>query len=446
MRSLVLSFDINKTIIMRDGGVPVPSMVNSLMSETIWGVVHPSISEEAIKCEGPECSWQEIGVLDPEFKGNPSDLRPSLDSFTIPNREEFSSKDIMTYDDFLEKRATSLEKKSRKILKRRFCTHELGPGKRLLDVYNRLLDSLEMPEEGVKAAREQEILDIFQKDGTRHYYSLVPAFFKVIDTLYTECSKKDAVVDVRILFRTFGDDLDDVGREYNLYCEGKHPVHKPSGDKTYDGTTPGYVDRRIRLPHFIGKVKRSQSSASSEGLYLAHVNHKRDGRTVTLTEGASEVYQMIHQDWFGLNNEGGGPPLTYSAGIQDDYEYWAANHEDAHAGKIFMVDKIDNQQSALQLFFDDNIERSHVHIVDVRQPDFTPVDIDAVWTFPNGHDDSENFFDALTNVLTLNESVDEYQIAALDSLVKVMPRRIVADENYYVDIVKRYLLRRGIEM
>ena len=43
-----------------------------------------------------------------------------------------------------------------------------------------------------------------------------------------------------------------------------------------------------------------------------------------------------------------------------------------------MIDKIDNQQDVLQLFFDDNIERSHVHIIDVRQPDFSPVDIDKV--------------------------------------------------------------------
>ena len=42
----------------------------------------------------------------------------------------------------------------------------------------------------------------------------------------------------------------------------------------------------------------------------------------------------------------------------------------------------------------------------------------------------------LGNVLALNEDVDEYQIAALDSLAKVMPRRIVADEDYYVDIIK----------
>lgn len=446
MKILVLSFDINKTVIMRDGGVPVPMMANSLLSETIWGAVHPSVPElvETMdKCEGTECCWQEIGTLDPAFEGNPSDVRPSMESFTLPHQEEYSAKDIMTYDDYLERR-TKLEKKQRKLLKRRFCSHELGPGRRLLDVYKGVLNKLEMPAEGVKAAKDQGILDIFQTDGDRHYCSLVPAFFKAMDTLFTQCAGSDAEFDVRLLFRTFGDDLDDVGREYNLWCEGRHPVHKPSGGKTYDGTTPCYVDRRIQLPHFIGKVKR-MTSPSNEELYLAHVNHKRDGRTVTLTEGASEVYQMITSEWFGLNDSQ-GPPLTYSAGIQDDYRFWADSKEDAHAGKIFMIDKIDNQQGVLQLFFDDNIERSHVHIIDVRQPDFSPVDIDKVWQFPNGHDESASFSDVLGDVLALNEDVDEYQIAALDSLVKVMPRRIVADEDYFVDIIRKYLLRRGITM
>ena len=56
---LVLSFDINKTLIMRDGGVPVPSMINSLLSETTWGLVKPSVEgglNELSMCEGDPAS------------------------------------------------------------------------------------------------------------------------------------------------------------------------------------------------------------------------------------------------------------------------------------------------------------------------------------------------------------------------------------------------------
>lgn len=447
---LVLSFDINKTLIMRDGGVPVPSMINSLLSETTWGLVKPSVEgglNELSMCEGEESCWQELGMLDPTFQGNPSDHRPSLDSFQLPEgKEKYSTQDVMTYDDFLESK-TILEKKNRKLLKRRFCTHALGPGRRLRDgIYNKLLKSLEMPAEGVQIAREQGILDVFQTDGIRYYYSLVPAFFKLIDTLFRACAGEESSIDVRVLFRTFGDDLDDVGREYNLYCEGLHPVHKPTGGVTFDGRTPGLLDRRIEMPNFIGKIKRSKDTSSHEELLLAHVSYERGGRTVTLTEGASNVYEMILTQWFGVGEESGSP-LTYSAGIQDDYEFWAKNKEEAHCGKLFMVDKIEDQGTILQLFFDDNIERSHVHIIDVRQrSDFRPVDIDAIWQWPNGHCDASSFPGILNDVLALNSDVDEYQIAALDSLVKVMPRKIVEDENYYLTLVKNYLLRRGIDI
>ena len=80
---LVLSFDINKTVIMRDGGVPVPSMVNSLLSETTWGIVKKSVGalKDISMCEGEGSYWQEIGMLDPNFLGNPSDQKPSLESF-----------------------------------------------------------------------------------------------------------------------------------------------------------------------------------------------------------------------------------------------------------------------------------------------------------------------------------------------------------------------------
>ena len=94
--------------------------------------------------------------------------------FHLASSKESSTKDIMTYDDYSERRM-KLEKKQRKLLKRRFCSHELGPGRRLLDVYKGVLNKLEMPAEGVKAAKDQGILDIFQTDGDQEGPEAIPA-------------------------------------------------------------------------------------------------------------------------------------------------------------------------------------------------------------------------------------------------------------------------------
>ena len=60
--------------------------------------------------------------------------------------------------------------------------------------------------------------------------------------------------------------------------------------------------------------------------------------------------------------------------------------------------------------------------------------------------EQSSFSEVLNEVLALNSDVDDYQVAALDSLVKVMPRRIVQDQNYYVTLVRNYLHRRGIKI
>ena len=67
-QKVVLNYDINKTILMRDNGVPVPAMLNSLMSESVWGLVPPRLEDNSVVdvslCEGSDSLWKEIGELE----------------------------------------------------------------------------------------------------------------------------------------------------------------------------------------------------------------------------------------------------------------------------------------------------------------------------------------------------------------------------------------------
>jgi hypothetical protein len=50
--------------------------------------------------------------------------------------------------------------------------------------------------------------------------------------------------------------------------------------------------------------------------------------------------------------------------LRDYYPYWAAEAESDRAGKLLLLDRAD--QSVQQVFFDDNIERDRLHILDPR--------------------------------------------------------------------------------
>lgn len=47
---------------------------------------------------------------------------------------------------------------------------------------------------------------------------MLPSFFSCLLAL------KEAEVDYGVVFRTFGDDIVGVSREYNAFCEGEHPL------------------------------------------------------------------------------------------------------------------------------------------------------------------------------------------------------------------------------
>lgn len=49
-------------------------------------------------------------------------------------------------------------------------------------------------------------------------YYVLPSFFDCLLAL------KEAEADFSVVFRTFGEDIAAVSREYNAFCEGRHPL------------------------------------------------------------------------------------------------------------------------------------------------------------------------------------------------------------------------------
>ena len=94
------------------------------------------------------------------------------------------------------------------------------------------------------------------------------------------------------------------------------------------------------MPQYVAKLKRTGSR--SEDASIAHVDvaEGQASGEITVTEGGIEAFtDIVLRDWFGYSSGGHieANPATQSAGLVDDYSYWAANGEDCHAGKLHLM-------------------------------------------------------------------------------------------------------------
>eukprot|EP00597_Dinobryon_sp_UTEXLB2267_P004380 CAMPEP_0170075336 /NCGR_PEP_ID=MMETSP0019_2-20121128/12491_1 /TAXON_ID=98059 /ORGANISM="Dinobryon sp., Strain UTEXLB2267" /LENGTH=297 /DNA_ID=CAMNT_0010286239 /DNA_START=140 /DNA_END=1030 /DNA_ORIENTATION=- len=263
-----------------------------------------------------------------------------------------SSSSIVTFGKFVED-FLPLEKQEQRQLKRHFT----DPGNAGFG-YKPVLESLrqalrfdpsqfDLQSDTLKGT----IYDLL-KDGNYH---ILPSFFKMLATL---CERG---TDFRLLLRTFGSDTANVVAEFNAFCQGIHPLF----NKFY---RPSHRKLELRMPAFSARVVRS--GPLSQDVYLAHVT---SDQTVQVVSESSNIYTHIMHNWFGLptTTEDVDPqatqPGTYSAAIQDDFQWWASQDERDDSGKLLLINPDwERQQGILQVFFDDNIETDRAHIVDVR--------------------------------------------------------------------------------
>ena len=180
---------------------------------------------------------------------------------------------------------------------------------------------------------------------SRGMYHIVPSFFHMVLSL--ERQHRDFV----IVFRTFGDDIPRVILEWNMFCTGTHPLYPHVRLDGSDGTT----DRRVHAPNATAKFIRA--SHKDDGIILSHV--APNAGVVATVRGAAACDQAI-QDIVHAGHK--------TMAIRDDYDYWAQCNEADTAGKLCLVQRAayGTHITRFCLFFDDNIELTHAHIVDVR--------------------------------------------------------------------------------
>ena len=324
-RRLVLHFDVNKTVIVSDaaGGTTTEQMVNSILAEASWGRIPGAAAGTAVADLPADAHerWELDGARSPTdaAAGAAAEADPSL----------------YAYASLFE--GGRVEKKVRKGLKTTF-TEAGRPGAPFRPHYEQLVASLAIPAACRAAADACGCPNLAQGR-----VFLLPSFFELVKHL--DASGRDFAV----VFRTFGTDLPEIAEEFNLFCAGKHPMHP---GVRMDGTG-GSVDRLLHLPGGTGCFVRD--GRTPKDVHLVTVDPGRG--LVSAADGAEACKARI----MAAVEEGGHRTL----GLQDHYDWWHACGESDDSGKIVVVDR---SQGAADhhIFFDDNIERTYAHIVDVR--------------------------------------------------------------------------------
>lgn len=160
---------------------------------------------------------------------------------------------------------------------------------------------------------------------------LIPALFDTIQSL-SERSQP-----VRFIFRTFGSDLPDIADAVTAFSRGQHPDY------------PSFVRPHLELPRellFRGRWKNNGT---------CYCLLKYDDPETVVASGDAEIVEFLDS-----------LPMC---GINDDYEFWAANKWEPWAGKPVWVPSASTWSSAEHhVLLDDNIHNlEHDSIASVRR-------------------------------------------------------------------------------
>ena len=250
-------------------------------------------------------------------------------------------------------------KQTRKMLRQQF-TARGSPGQELVAEYDALLQHLLLPSTAASATQLDAV-------GLRAspYCFIVPAFFRLLQYL------QQRKVSFNLIFRTFGNDLHAVAKEFNSFCEGRHPCFPLATPMDGSG---GSVDRRMHLDKMLnGEMPRFGTFLRAEGttalvmgtfeqpetvdraeplaFYASHME------SVQIVQGLPQIHDFLTRRW---------RHTQATLALRDFYPHWFFNMTDATAGKLLTLDPTDDAENVHAMFFDDNILSHDAHIVDVR--------------------------------------------------------------------------------
>ena len=216
--TIILHMDVNKTLIVSDRScdVPMSQMVNSILSETVWGTLRG--------CDGglSKAEW----VL---YSSIPSTAQPA--------------ENTITYADYIEN-YLDLPRPEAKELACTF-TDDGHIGNSCRHYYDNILDALKI-KSTVDIPKDCEYL----QNGCYH---ILPSFFELL--IYLNQNH----INYKLIFRTFGSDVKNIENEYNLFCDNHHPIFPLPDGMSMNGNSHS-SDRRIQPSYSHCRIQRISDS------------------------------------------------------------------------------------------------------------------------------------------------------------------------------------------
>ncbi|CAH0479614.1 unnamed protein product [Peronospora belbahrii] len=367
-RNVVLYFDLNRTILMSDvaGGRTIENTVNYLLSECTWGYVNPLRPSE----------W--ICVSDTSSIGP-----PAIDTTTLP---------LITYKKFVDdvypyqhlatnapgsdidriKAVNQAVKRKRTVLQSAFTGGENAPGYRVRRSFEEVMQKLQFPQGKQRQAAKRLATTMpksrLQDAWSEGRYHLLPSFLHFLSYL-TSSKVMEQELNVKLVFRTFGDDIVEVARELDLFVDGQHPIGLPALPEHFrlklepsacslatfyrdgfgaDGTALA-LGTLTKAPF---STKLAEEGACAPNNFYAALDQK-----VKVVRGFQSIQEVLQDMLQGAS----------TLAFRDYWEWWSAHAEDDQCGKLLLVDEEKAEKNGdITIFFDDHIEAHHAHIVDVR--------------------------------------------------------------------------------
>jgi len=443
-RRLVLHFDINNTILMKDTSKNLKSVqinVARIIAKSSWGRVTPSAESDhnqggnwALLHDQLAWTKPDISLLKEKDRetesGDPVELVSYMDylneAYPLDRGNAEQNQAIITDRLLSFARAGGLASKFKNISEKMLKALNLPKGaKEELNYPPELVEKIQKGEplwdDKKKQAGEDEDEDAEQEENAgageaelteeqklmmqmfgEGKYHLIPAFFRTLIQL------KKQKREFAVVYRTFGKDLDHVIWEFNQFCCGNHPCY--SGR---NGTPlirfDGYKltkDLRIRDPLQKGLFFRFSNELSDAKLLQGTLNRK--------TNDYDEVQDLINnedefedcnfiQDHIQIYQSLQETLKKFSTvAIQDDYQNWKENDHHREVAKLLLVDQAD--YSTQHIFFDDNADQDEDCIVDVR--------------------------DAITKeIVPYQKFINRY-------VIKVEPHRAILEPDYFIKMIE----------
>lgn len=330
---LILHFDVNKTVVQSD-------------------VAQNKTCAEVASDIANECSWGTVKEGVWTWDGIPPHVRTDPDAVShmnfLENTYAYGDPDLMA----------AQKAKRRKGKHRFFEKGQPGDQPVIRKFREMLIQNLRLPDSAKERAAAVGL--------DTEWVFLLPSFFETLVRL------REQGRSFTLVFRTFGEDIEEIAHELNIFCAGKHPLFP---GVRFDGSPDASgVDLRLDIHQGfqIGAAFRSDTETSiilgsTKQLSRAQQSKKKEGAAsfarsldveTRLVEGPSAIGKFFRS-------------RTGAFAIRDDWPWWRQHGEVATAGKIFVIDPSD--AGCHQIFFDDNVKPHRLKIIDPRGPGGQPL-------------------------------------------------------------------------